>query len=492
MKYISTRGKVQPVESATAIIKGIAEDGGLYVPDSIPAYFPTNLAEMDYNTIANDIFSLYLSDFTAEEIADIVSNSYNENNFPDGVVGTASLGDTEVLELWHGPTSAFKDMALQALPHLLVKSLAKTGGDREIIILVATSGDTGKAALEGFADVPNTRIIIFYPKDGVSPIQELQMNTTVGKNTSVISIKGNFDDCQSGVKEIFADKALAQEMADNNQYFSSANSINWGRLLPQIVYYFYAYGEMVAKNRISYGEEIDIAVPTGNFGNILAAWYAMRMGLPVHKFYCASNRNNVLTEALEKGSYDRNRPFYQTISPSMDILISSNFERFIFDISDNDSEYTAKVFELLQNEGRYLIDDELREKFADKMEGAYSDEDQCQAAIQEVFKAYNYLFDPHTAVGYEAAQKLRGHNEQGYKLLLVSTASPYKFPEAVLESLNALPKDEDELALPGHLAEVSGTDVPKNLATLSGLPILHDQVCEVAEMKKMIRKELGI
>ena len=492
MNYISTRGKASAVNSATAIIKGIADDGGLYVPETIPSYFPKDLAKMDYADIAKDIFTLYLSDFTKQEIRDIVAKSYNATNFPEGIVGTTSLGFTEVLELWHGPTSAFKDMALQALPHLLVQSLAKSGEEKEIVILVATSGDTGKAALEGFADVPHTKIIVFYPKDGVSPIQELQMNTTVGDNTYVIGVNGNFDDCQNGVKQIFANKKLAEEMAAKGQYFSSANSINWGRLLPQIIYYFYGYGELLRKNRITFGEKIDVAVPTGNFGNILAGWYAMRMGLPVHCFYCASNRNNVLTEALQKGAYNRVRPFFKTISPSMDILISSNFERFIFDISGNDSDYTTRAFDLLSREGHFQIEEELQKKFGDKMVGAYCEEFQCRAAINEVFEAYGYLLDPHTAVGYEVAQKLRGHNEGGYELLLMSTASPYKFPEAVLQSLKALPEGADEMALPGVLSELSGMPVPEDLANLNNLPIRHTQVCEIPEMEDMIRKELGL
>ena len=290
MKYISTRGQAAAVCAADAIIKGIAEDGGLYVPESIPAWFPQDIAAMSYAEMAKKIFALYLTDFAQEEIDHIVDEAYAAKNFPDGPVGVTFLDDTEVLELWHGPTSAFKDMALQVLPYLLVASLRKSGGDKEIVILVATSGDTGKAALEGFSDVPHTRIIVFYPKDGVSPIQELQMNTTAGANTRVIGVKGNFDDCQNGVKDIFGDRRLAADMAAKGLYFSSANSINWGRLLPQIVYYFYGYAAMVKEGRIRQGEPIDISVPTGNFGDILAGWYAMRMGLPVRRFICASNK----------------------------------------------------------------------------------------------------------------------------------------------------------------------------------------------------------
>ena len=405
-------------------------------------------------------------------------------------MGTVSLDNTEILELWHGPTSAFKDMALQVLPRLLVKSLAKTGGNKEIIILVATSGDTGTAALEGFRDVSHTQITVFYPKEGVSAIQELQMNTTAGNNTCVIGVQGNFDDCQNGVKMIFGDKDLAAKMAAQGKYFSSANSINWGRLLPQIVYYFYGYGQLVAKQRIAFGEEIDIAVPTGNFGDILAGWYAMKMGLPVHQFICASNCNNVLTDALEKGVYDRRRPFHKTISPSMDILISSNFERFIFDISGNDSEYTAAVFEQLRDEGVFTISDSLREKFAAKMRGGYADEDSCKAAIKRVFERYDYLLDPHSAVAYQVAEQLR--DDDAPVLLLVSTASPYKFPAAVLDALGKLPQDKGELELPAYLNQLSGMPIPPNLAILGELPIRHQQVCAKDDMEAAVIAHLGL
>ena len=490
MEYISTRGKAAAVSAAEAIVQGIAEDGGLFVPASIPVYFPADLAKLDYRSLAKAIFTLYLTDFTAEEIAQIVDEAYSSASFPNGAVGTVSLDNTEILELWHGPTSAFKDMALQVLPRLLVKSLAKTGGNKEIIILVATSGDTGTAALEGFRDVPHTQITVFYPKEGVSAIQELQMNTTAGNNTCVIGVKGNFDDCQNGVKLIFGDKDLAAKMAAQGQYFSSANSINWGRLLPQIVYYFYGYGQLVAKQKINYGEAIDIAVPTGNFGDILAGWYAMKMGLPVHQFICASNCNNVLTDALEDGVYDRRRPFHKTISPSMDILISSNFERFIFDISGNDSQYTAAVFEQLRDEGAFTLKPGLRQAFAGQMRGGYADEDSCKAAIKQVFEQYHYLLDPHSAVAYQVAGQLR--DEQAPVLLLVSTASPYKFPDAVLEALGQLPADKDELALPDYLHQLSGMPIPPNLAALGELPVRHQQVCAKEEMAAAIKARLGL
>ncbi|NLF79602.1 MAG: threonine synthase [Clostridia bacterium] len=492
MRYISTRGQAPAVDATEAIIKGLAQDGGLYVPEELPAFFPDNLAKLDYAAVAKKIFALYLSSFSGREISNLVKAAYNSNNFPAGEVGMVSLGDSEVLELWHGPTAAFKDMALQALPHLLLRSLAKSGGEKEIVILVATSGDTGKAALEGFRDVPHTKIIVFYPEDGVSQIQELQMNTTGGENTRVIGVLGNFDDCQNGVKQIFADQELKRQMAEQGYYFSSANSINWGRLLPQIVYYYYGYGRMVAKKRIAMGEPIEIAVPTGNFGNILAAWYARRMGLPVSRFYCASNCNNVLTEVINEGTYNRLRPFHKTISPSMDILISSNFERFIFDISGNDSFYTGRAFELLQAEGKFYIEAGLRAKYAELMVGGYAEEDECRAAIRDAFEQYHYLLDPHTAVGYAVANKLRAASPGGDKLLLVSTASPYKFPAAVLEALGKLPEGREELALPAVLAKLSGTPVPKNLAALAALPIRHQQVCATAEMTEMIRNELGL
>lgn len=490
MEYISTRGRSAAASAAAAIVQGIADDGGLFVPASLPSYFPPQLAEMDYCSLAKQIFELYLSDFSAGDISQIVDEAYSPAGFPDGAVATVSLDNTEVLELWHGPTSAFKDMALQVLPRLLVKSLSKTGGDKEIIILVATSGDTGTAALEGFRDVPHTQITVFYPKQGVSAIQELQMVTTGGSNTCVIGVDGNFDDCQNGVKLIFGDKQLAAQMAARGQYFSSANSINWGRLLPQIVYYFYGYGRMVAKKKIAWGDAIDIAVPTGNFGDILAGWYAMKMGLPVHQFICASNCNNVLTDALEKGVYDRRRPFHKTISPSMDILISSNFERFIFDISGNDSAYTAAAFEQLRDEGIFTISDSLRARFAAQMRGGYADEDSCRATIKRVFEQYRYLLDPHSAVAYQVADQLRGKDAP--PLLLVSTASPYKFPAAVLDALGKLPQDKGELELPAYLNQLSGMPIPPNLAILGELPIRHHQVCAKDDMEAAVIAHLGL
>ena len=491
MRYISTRGKAAPVEAADAIIKGIAEDGGLYVPESIPAWFPENLASLSYEDMAKEIFGLYLTDFEKAEIDRIVDAAYDKKGFPDGPVGTTMLENTEVLELWHGPTSAFKDMALQVLPHLLVASLNKSGAEKEIVILVATSGDTGKAALEGFSDVPHTRIIVFYPKDGVSPIQELQMNTTAGKNTRVIGIRGNFDDCQNGVKEIFGNKQLAVDMAEKNLYFSSANSINWGRLLPQIVYYFYGYAVLVKEGRIKMGDPIDVSVPTGNFGDILAGWYAMRMGMPVHMFYCASNKNKVLTDAIEDGCYDRRRPFYKTASPSMDILISSNFERYLFDISDNDADLTAELFRQLKEDGKFVIPEKYHKKITAGMHGGYAEEEECFAAIKEVFDKYGYVLDPHSAVGYKVGKTMQGENAK-YPLLLVSTASPYKFPQAVLAALGKEPDTDDEMLLPGILAEASNTSVPANLAELASLPVKHDQVCDKDAMEQTVRREMGL
>ena len=491
MKYISTRGNAQSVSAASAIVRGIAEDGGLYVPASIPVWFPQDLAELSYQDIAKEIFSQYLTDFSKSEISRIIDTAYSEEAFPDGPVAATYLGDTDVLELWHGPTCAFKDMALQILPYLLTTSAKKTVDGKHIAILVATSGDTGKAALEGFCDVPHTRIIVFYPKEGVSAIQELQMNTTGGKNTRVIGIKGNFDDCQNGVKDIFGNSKLASDMAAEGFYFSSANSINWGRLLPQIVYYFYGYADLVRKGRIRMGDLIDIAVPTGNFGNILAGWYAMRMGLPVNRFYCASNRNNVLTDALEKNIYDRCRPFYKTASPSMDILISSNFERFVFDISGNNSEVTSRLFRELREKGRFDMPLAYREGIGDKMRGGYAEEADCFAAIRDVFDQYHYVMDPHTAVGYQVARSLRG-DAPSCPLLLVSTASPYKFPEAVLSALQARPENADEMELSKALCRLSGMPVPQKLAELSELPVRHHLVCDKEDMERAIRTDLGL
>lgn len=476
MRYFSTRGG-ESVAGAEAILKGIAADGGLFVPEAFPHYLPDGLAGYAYRRLARDIFTLYLDDYTAEEIETVVAGAYRADNFPDGEAPCVTLPNgVEVLELTHGPTSAFKDMALQALPWLMSAARRKQRQERDIVILVATSGDTGKAALEGFKDVPGIKIVVFYPAGGVSRIQELQMVTTGGGNTYVLGLKGNFDDCQTGVKAIFAGEQFAN--------FSSANSINWGRLLPQIVYYYHAYARMLAKGRIALGDPIDICVPTGNFGNILAGWYASKMGLPVGRFICASNCNNVLTDALNRGHYDRRRDLHKTASPSMDILISSNFERFLYDISGRDSAHTASLLAELCARGGYRIPAAHRAVYADKMAAGYTDDDAAFAVIKRVFDQQGYVLDPHTAVGYTVAEHL-GHD---HPLLLVSTASPYKFPAAVLGALGVDIAGRQELELPALLRDLSGLPIPVNLAALADLPVRHRAVVGQAEMADAVRR----
>ena len=483
MFYTSTRGGGEPLSAAEAILQGLAVDGGLLVPETFPLYFPVDLAEKPYQQLAMEIFSLYLTDFTSREIEQVVNGAYQLIAFPDGPAPCSFLenGPT-ILELWHGPTSAFKDMALQVLPRLMSVARKKAGIQQEIVILVATSGDTGKAALEGFKDVDGIRIIVFYPAGGVSSIPELQMVTTGGKNTAVVGVDGNFDDCQNGVKAIFSGEPFAR--------FSSANSINWGRLLPQIVYYFYAYGQMVNQGRISMGQPIDICVPTGNFGNILAGCYAQRMGLPVGRFICASNENNVLTEALRDGLYDCRRPFYRTDSPSMDILVSSNFERFLYLCSGNDPVYTAQLFAQLKEDGFYQVAQNVRAAWNDRMTADWADQKETAAAIFNVWQQYHYLLDPHTAVAYAVSEKMSS-SSPGCPRLIVSTASPYKFPGYVLQSLGKDINGVDEMDLPRLLHQCSGIPIPPNIGELEALPIRHKLRCKVAQMPWMVRQILA-
>ncbi len=490
MEYLSTRGG-EKVSAATAITEGLAPDGGLYVPERFPAYPIAGISGKSYIEIASGIFALFLRDFLPEQLAKVAFDSYI-NAFPPTVAPCVPVGDISVLELWHGPTAAFKDMALQVLPRLMTLSCAVTGEEKELVILVATSGDTGKAALEGFKDVPGTKIIVFYPKGGVSVVQELQMRTTAGENTYVVGVEGNFDDCQTGVKTLFADAELNVLLSMNNKQFSSANSINWGRLLPQIVYYYYAYGQMCRNGQTDAGAPIDIVVPTGNFGNILAAWYARKMGLPVHKLICASNTNDVLTSAIATGVYNRRRPLYKTTSPSMDILVSSNFERFLYDLSSGDAALTARLFRDLQDSGTFTLEEALLEKLQTVLAGGKADDAQAAQAIAQVFQEHQYLLDPHTAVGYAVAQEYRDQYGREYPLLLASTANPYKFPQAVLQALQQPTDDVDELRLTQRLHEYTGAPVPENLAGLAELPVRHDLVCAKEKMKDTVKTILGI
>lgn len=488
MQYISTRDTLKKtVSSAQAIRSGLAPDGGLYVPENFPAYQPTSWSGLDYRTLAGEIFALYLTDFSPGEIDDCVSKAY-AGNFPSEVCPLVTVGYTEVLELFHGPTSAFKDMALQALPHLLRHSMSKCDGAGEAIILTATSGDTGKAALEGFRDVPGVRIIVFYPQDGVSNVQKLQMASTTGSNVHVISVAGNFDTCQQGVKALFADTGLKERMSATGFEFSSANSINFGRLLPQIVYYYYSYGRMVEKGVVKAGEEIQVIVPSGNFGNILAAYYAKCMGLPVGRLVCASNINNVLTEVIYTGRYNRVRPFYKTTSPSMDILVSSNFERFLFEMYERDAVECYANLQALDEKGEFVVSAAVYEAWGDFLTAGFAKEEEVSGTIRDVFEKYGYLLDPHTAVGWRALRL----QKNPLPSLLVATASPYKFAEAVLTALGHETSGMAENERQYLLARISGTETPLPLAGIGNLPILHSAHTSKEDMKAMIESILSL
>jgi threonine synthase len=438
MKYISTRDLNNEVEAHEAIKQGIAEDGGLFVPNSIPKISLNDLKEMtnmNYSQRAERILKEFLTDYTKEELMECTQNSYNSKNFNTNEIAPVKrLNSNEyVLELWHGPTCAFKDMALQILPQFLTRAIRKSEDSRKVVILTATSGDTGKAALEGFKDVDGTEIIVFYPKEGVSKIQELQMTTQDGKNTFVVAIEGNFDDAQTGVKKIFTDKEFINEINNKGYVFSSANSINLGRLVPQIVYYFSGYLDMVKKGYIQEKEKINVVVPTGNFGNILAAFYAKEMGLPIEKLICASNENNVLTDFINQGKYDKNRTLKTTISPSMDILLSSNLERLLFELSEN-KEIIKEYMHDLKIKGFYEIDKELKHKIDKYFWADFCTEEETKEVIKRVYNKFNYVVDTHTAVAIGVLDKYKENFKDDTKTLVVSTASPFKFSNSVLEA----------------------------------------------------------
>lgn len=501
MKYNSTTNTDVSVSASQAISQGISDDGGLFVPCEIPRYSMDDieaLAKTDYCGRAKKILSDYLDDFTLEEIDECVTKAYTTEKFgasnPAPVVYKTNNGvEMNILELWHGPTCAFKDMALQILPHLLTKSLKKTANGKEAVILVATSGDTGKAALEGFKDVDGTKIIVFYPKNGVSPMQERQMNTQLGDNVNVCSIKGNFDDAQTGVKKIFTTDDIKAALSENNMLFSSANSINWGRLLPQIVYYFSAYCDMLNDGKIKLGEKINVCVPTGNFGNILASYYAMRMGLPVKKFICASNSNNVLTDFIRSGEYNKNRDFYTTISPSMDILVSSNLERLLYHLTDCDDKKVKEWMNELKSKGSYIVGEGLRSKITELFYGGFCDDEETKNTIKSMFDEASYLCDTHTAVAinvYENYVKSTGDNTP---TVVVSTASPYKFSKAVLEAVSTsetLPENEFDMV--DALHALTSQPVPAPLAALKDRKIRFNNIISLDEMPQYVLSSLGI
>lgn len=491
MKYKSTRGSEHALSAAEAIIAGIAEDGGLFVPEEIPIVdlsFIESLLSLPYADRAKKILQLFLTDYTMEEIECCVETAYGEGKFDvEEVAPVQVLPDgTYLLELWHGPTSAFKDMALQLLPQLMATALKKTGEKAQVVILVATSGDTGKAALEGFKDVGQIRIMVFYPQGGVSEIQRMQMVSQAGKNVSVIAVKGNFDDAQTGVKNIFNDQDYNLRLSEKGIRLSSANSINWGRLVPQIVYYFSAYADLVKTNAVKLGDQINFSVPTGNFGNILAAYYAKEMGLPIQKLICASNANHVLTDFLQTGVYDKNRPFYKTISPSMDILISSNLERLLYHLSGCDQVKVRSWMRDLKETGRYQIDGDCLQKMKELFWADWSDDVRTAATIKEIYTIDHYVVDPHTAVAWQAARAYRDLNGDETTMAIVSTASPYKFNKSVLEALDGLDSFKDEFELLDALYERSRLPIPKGLANLKNAEVLHKQECLKEDLPKVV------
>jgi len=476
MQYTSTRSRCS-LTSAQAISRGIAGDGGLFVPESFPRLTAEDFAalcKMSYKERAKKILSLYLTDYTPEEITRCVNGAYTgtfENEEPAPLREVAP--GMNLLELWHGPTCAFKDMALQLLPFLLTTAAEKAAPGKTMVILVATSGDTGKAALDGFADVPGTRIIVFFPRDGVSPMQKLQMQTQPGTNVAVSAIEGNFDDAQTGVKAIFSDPAMKAALAEKNMEFSSANSINFGRLVPQVIYYVSAYCDLLNRKAVKPGETFNVAVPTGNFGNILAAYYAKRMGVPVHRFLCASNKNKILTDFIATGTYDRNRPFYTTDSPSMDILISSNLERLLYHLT-GDPAVVAEEMASLKKEGKYSVPPAVLAALKAEFFGGFCDDAATGETIRDLFAKHHYLCDTHTAVAVNVCEQYKKATGDERPCVIASTASPYKFARAVLSAVNggaALPPDE--FAMVEELSRITGTAVPAPIAGLRSKPVLH-------------------
>ena len=497
MQYTSTRNNSLNVPSSFAIASGISSEGGLFVPVEIPHVtgdFIESLVPMTYIERARAVLSLFLTDYTAEEIEKYTLGAYGTGFSSADIAPTVPLGGgLNILELWHGPTCAFKDMALQLLPYLLTGAAKRVSDGKETVILVATSGDTGKAALEGFKDVPGTRILVFYPEDGVSPMQKLQMTTQAGENVGVSAIYGNFDDAQTGVKRIFTDEKVKAKLAAHNMAFSSANSINWGRLVPQIVYYFSAYADMIKLKKIKNGEKVDFTVPTGNFGNILAAYYAREMGLPVNKLICASNANNVLTEFLTTGRYNRNRPFFTTVSPSMDILISSNLERLLYHLSGNDSETVKKLYSSLSETGEFTVDGAILDKIKEIFAAGFCDDTETKATIAHVFKNEHYLCDTHTAVAVNVYEKYTAVSGDTTPNVIASTASPFKFSKAVLEAVGdgkAMPSDEFEMV--DALEKLTGAPAPSQLKALKGASVRFGGTVKKDEMEDAVYALLGI
>ena len=490
--YKSTRGTGEELTVSQAILKGLAEDGGLFVPTSIPV-LETSLEELSqksYQEVAYEVMSRFLTDFTEEELKACISKAYDEKFDTREIAPLVQKGDAYYLELFHGATIAFKDMALSILPHLMTTAAKKNHAEKEIVILTATSGDTGKAAMAGFADVPGTRIIVFYPKNGVSPIQEKQMLTQKGANTYVVGITGNFDDAQTGVKKMFHDKALAEKLDQAGFQFSSANSINIGRLVPQVVYYVYAYASLLRQGQIQNKETINVVVPTGNFGNILAAYYAKQMGVPIGKFICASNENKVLYDFFCTGCYDRNREFMLTNSPSMDILISSNLERLIYRIAGNDAEKNRNLMENLAQKGHYEITEDMKAALGE-FYGNYASEEETAEAIKNLYEKTGYVMDTHTAVASSVYEKYRKETGDTTKTVIASTASPFKFTRSVMNAIDGKFEAMGDFELVDELSRLAKRAVPKAIEEIRTAPILHNRIASVEEMPEVVLEILG-
>lgn len=493
LMYNSTRNKQETATASQAILKGLATDGGLFVPESIPALDKdiATLANMSYQEVAYEVMKLYITDFTEEELKNCINRAYDSKFDTKEIAPLVKKDGAYYLELFHGATIAFKDMALSILPHLLTTSAKKNNVKNEIVILTATSGDTGKAALAGFADVEGTSIIVFYPKNGVSPIQEKQMVTQKGANTKVVGITGNFDDAQSGVKAMFNNKELAERMDKAGYQFSSANSINIGRLVPQIVYYVYAYSRLVKNGEIKAGDKMNVVVPTGNFGNILAAYYAKNMGLPIDKLICASNDNKVLYDFFQTGTYDKNREFILTTSPSMDILISSNLERLIYKIAGNDAEKCADLMKALSTSGVYNITEDMKAELHDFV-GGYTDEAKTAETIKAVYDKEGYIMDTHTAVAAGVYKDYVAKSGDKTPTVIASTASPYKFTRSVMNAIDAKYNEMGDFELVDELCKLSGVKVPNAIEEIRTAPVLHDIVCDSDKMQDTVEKILKL
>ncbi len=491
MLYVSTRNAAEKVTASQAILKGLAENGGLFVPEQIPTLdVPVDkLQDMTYQETAYEVMKLFLTDYTEEELKDCIKSAYDDKFDTSEIAPLIKAQDAYYLELFHGATIAFKDMALSILPHLLITAAKKNQVKNDIVILTATSGDTGKAALAGFADVEGTKIIVFYPKDGVSPIQRQQMVTQKGDNTFVVGINGNFDQAQTGVKQMFSDPELAKELDAAGYQFSSANSINIGRLVPQIVYYVYAYAKMVKSGEIKDGETINVTVPTGNFGNILAAFYAKNMGLPIGKLICASNENKVLYDFFTTGTYDKNREFILTSSPSMDILISSNLERLIYRIAGDNAQKNQELMRTLQETGSYCISEEMRARLKD-FYGNFASEEETASIIGEIYRDAGYIIDTHTAVAAAVYQKYKKETGDVAKTVIASTASPYKFTRSVMTAIDEKYSDRPDFELVDELQALSNVIVPKAIEDIRVASVVHKTVCEVDKMQSVVREFL--